>query len=45
MYLEIGIQSVSDIITNSSSEIFSVHSDLSKEEFWQCVHYAESNCI
>ena len=19
--------------------------DLSKEEFWQCVHYAESNCI
>ena len=32
MYLEIGIQSVSDIITNSSSEIFSVHSDLSKEE-------------
>ena len=32
MYLEIGIQSVSDIITNSSSEIFSVYSDLSKEE-------------
>lgn len=32
MYLEIGIQSVSDIITNSSSEIFSVRSDLSKSE-------------
>ena len=43
MYLEIGIQSVSDIITNSSSEIFSVYSDLSKEELLDLLRKVNSS--